>query len=352
MQSSTWRSCSSAALGSSHPRPRAARSRRRGVAARAVRARASPAAATSVMEVTLLTPSGAALALAVVVPLLAFRLLSHRAQAVRAALRLPEPGRLARAVPIAAIVVAAALLGLAAAQPRIEWTSERAVRADAEVFVVVDTSRSMLARTNPGAPIRYDRATDAALRIRRALPEVRVGIASFTDRVLPHLFPSLDEDVFRATLLRSIGIDRPPPRGAFSTTATRLESLETIVSQRYFSPGVRNRLIVVLTDGESVPIAGARIAVSFRRPPGVRSIFVHFWDESEGVYDGAVPEPQYRPDPRARGILESAAATVGGAVFDESELDAAIGEAKKLLGSGETVREGDRRNRLALAPYL
>ena len=219
-------------------------------------------------------------------------------------------------------------------------------------FVVVDTSRSMLARRSPGAPIRYQRATGAALRLRGALKEFRVGIASLTDRVLPHLFPSTDEDVFRATLLRSIGIDRPPPRGTFATTATRLESLETIVSQRYFSPAVRHRLIVVLTDGESVPISGARIAASFRRPPGVQSVFVHFWDESESVYEGGVAEPQYRPDPGARSILESAATTVGGSVFDETELQEAIGQARRLLGSGPSVSEGQRQNRLALAPYL
>ena len=303
-------------------------------------------------DLTLLTPLGLALALGVVLPLVALRFARRRAVNVRRGLGLPEPSQLVRVLPVAALLAAAALLGLAAAQPRIEWTSVRDVRPDAEVFVVVDTSRSMLARRDPGSPIRYDRAVAAALRVRAALPELRVGIASFTDRVLPHLFPTVDDDVFRATLLRSIGIDRPPPRGAFSTTATRLEALETIVSQRYFSPEARRRLIVVLTDGESVPISGARIAASFRRPPGVGSVFVHFWSEDESVYVGAVPEPQYRPDPGARSILASAAETVGGSVFGERELGAAIAQARELLGTAETVPEGERRNRLALAPYL
>jgi hypothetical protein len=304
------------------------------------------------VDVTLLTPLGAALALGVLVPLVALRLVRHRADAVRRTIGLPQVSRLIRALPVAALAVAAGLIGLAAAQPRVEWTSVRDVRPDAEVFVIVDTSRSMLARREPSAPIRYQRAVEAAQRLRGSLEEFKVGIASFTDRVLPHLFPTTDEVVFRATLQRSIGIDRPPPRGTFSTTATRLESLETIVSQRYFSPGVRRRLIVVLTDGESVPIAGARIAASFRRPPGVQSIFVQFWNEDEAVYAGGIPEPQYRPDPGARAILDSAATTVGGTVFDESQLAEAISKARSLLGSGPTVREGERRNRLALAPYL
>ena len=44
--------------------------------------------------------------------------------------------------------------------------------------------------------------------------------------------------------------------------------------------------------------------------------------------------------------------TVGGPVFEESELGDAIGEGRRLLGEGTTVAQGQRRNRLALAPYL
>ena len=43
---------------------------------------------------------------------------------------------------------------------------------------------------------------------------------------------------------------------------------------------------------------------------------------------------------------------LGGAVYDEDELGAALGKAKSLLGEGVTVTEGERRNQLALAPYL
>ena len=57
----------------------------------------------------------------------------------------------------------------------------------------------------------------------------------------------------------------------------------------------------VITDGESVPISGAKIGAAFRRPPGVDTIFLHVWDAGERVYNGADPEPQYSPDPRSRG---------------------------------------------------
>ena len=304
------------------------------------------------MDITLLTPLGALIAVVVVVPLVALTLLHRRGESVRRAIGLPEPRPRVIRAAVVALVVVAALLGLAAAQPRLEWTSDKRVRDVAEALVVIDTSRSMLARTNPGSRIRYARATDAALRFRAALDDVPVGIASFTDRVLPHLFPSPDEDVFAATLGRSLGIDRPPPQGAFVSTATRLAALETIVSRRFFTPTVRNRLIFVITDGESVPIAGAKIAAAFRRPPGVDSIFLHVWDGDERVFDGNQVEPQYSPDPRSRGILDAAADTLGGRVFAEDQLDSAIATARNELGDGTTVVQGQKRNRNALAPYL
>ena len=258
------------------------------------------------MELTLLTPLGALIAVGVVVPLVALALLHRRGESVRRAIGLPEPRpRVVRAA-VAALVVAAALLGLAAAQPRLEWTSEQARprRRGGDRRASTRRARCWRARA-PRSRIRYARATDAALRFRAAFEDVPVGIASFTDRVLPHLFPSPDEDVFAATLSRSLGIDRPPPHGAFVSTATRLAALETIVSRRFFTPTVRNRLIFVITDGESVPISGAKIAAAFRRPPGVDTIFLHVWDGDERVFDGNQPEPQYSPDPRSRGILDA-----------------------------------------------
>jgi hypothetical protein len=304
------------------------------------------------MTFTFLTPLGALLALGVALPLAAFVLVRRRGSEVRRAIRQPEPAGLARTLPQAALLVAAVLLGSAAAQPRLEWTSERKVRSDAEAFVVLDTSRSMLARSGPGSPIRYARASSAALRFRTAFPDVPVGLASFTDRVLPHLFPSVDDDVFVATLRRSIGIDRPPPQGTFNSTATRLAALQTVVDRRFFTPTSRKRLIFVITDGESVPISGAKIAAAFRRPPGVDTVLLHVWKADERVYNGKDPEPQYSPDPRSRTILDAAADTLGGSVYEENQVGAAIAKARTLLGSGTTVTRGEKRNQLALAPYL
>jgi uncharacterized protein (DUF58 family) len=247
---------------------------------------------------------------------------------------------------------AAALVGLAAAQPVLEETKSRRVRTDAEVFVVLDITRSMLARRAPTEPSRLTRAKAFAVRLRASLRGVPIGVASLTDRVLPHLFPSADEDVFDATIARAIDIERPPPRSSFLTNATSLDSLASLASQRFFSTTAKRRLLVVLTDGESQSLNAARIARLFHLPPPVETVFVHVWGGSERVYSSGVAEPQYRPDPEARSRLDALATATGGAAYDESEQGAAARRARKVLGDGPTVAKGLRRDRTALAPYL
>ena len=304
------------------------------------------------MSLTILTPLGALLALCVVVPLVALARARRKAASVRDILGVVEPSRRALAVPIAALVAGAALLGLAAAQPVFEWTRDRSVRTDAEAFVVLDVSRSMLAQPNLDSPRRIERAKAAASKLRASLSDVPVGLASLTDRVLPHLFPGTDQEVFAATLERSLGIERPPPRASFATGATSLNALATLRGLRYFTPKSTKRLAIVLTDGESQPVSNARLGGLFRRSPAIEVVFVQFWDEDERVFSRGVPEPQYIADPSARAALDRLAASTQGAVYSEDQLDAATSKAHDLLASGPSVVEGEKAGQLALAPYL
>lgn len=304
------------------------------------------------MSLTILTPVGAFLTLGVVVPLVALVRARRKAARVREGLGVRTPGRRALLVPLGALVAGAALLGLAAAQPVFEWTSDRRIRTDAEAFVVLDVTRSMLAQRDVDAPMRIERAKAAATAIRAALPEVRVGVASLTDRVLPHVFPTADQEVFAATIERSVGIERPPPRAAFATGATSLSALATLRGLRYFTPTSKERVAIVLTDGESQPVANARLGGLFRREPAIDVVLVHVWNEEERVYSRGVPEPQYLPDPSSRATLDRLAASTRGAVFTEHQVGAAAGAARELLGSGPTVVLGEQAGTLALAPYL
>ena len=114
-----------------------------------------------------------------------------------------------RLLPAAAIVATAALIAVAAAQPVIQHSTTRHERTDAEAYVVFDISRSMAASPAPRAPDRLARARAFALALRPRLASIPVGVASFTDRVLPHLFPTTDEGAF-AAVVRQRRPDRYP----------------------------------------------------------------------------------------------------------------------------------------------
>lgn len=304
------------------------------------------------MSLTILTPIGALLAVGLVLPLFALRGIRRRASATRTALGVVQPQRRILLAPIAALVAGGVFLALAATQPVFAWTRDRTVRTDAEAFVVLDVSRSMLARRSLESPQRIERAKEAAKQLRHGLPDVRVGVASFTDRVLPHLFPSADEKVFDATIERSVAVERPPPRSSLLTSATSLNALASLRGRRYFRPTSTARVAIVLTDGESQPVANARLGGLFKRDPAIGLVFVHVWNEDERVFTRGTPEPQYTPDPSARATLDRLAASTGGAVYSEDEVGAAGRKVRALLGSGPTVVQGERAGKVALAPYL
>ncbi len=304
------------------------------------------------MSLTFLTPLAALIALGVLVPLAVLFVTRRHARGVRAGLGVDEPRLRRLLVALGSIVVAGALVGLAAAQPIFERDTELHVRTDAEVFVVLDITRSMLAQESPTDPMRIDRAKEAASSFRASLPTVRVGIASLTDRLLPHLFPSASEDVFEATLERAVDIERPPPRSGFSTNVTSLDALATIRGLSFYSPSARKRLVVVITDGESVAVAHHRLRGVFRKPPAIGTIFVHVWGGDESVYNRGAREPQFKPDPGSRELLELLARSTRGAVVDEGDVDGAVRHARSFLGEGPTAVEGETGKQLALAPYL
>jgi hypothetical protein len=303
-------------------------------------------------DLIFLSPKGALIALGVVVPLVALVLVARRGSRLRAALAVPHVSGWRLAVPTLAAAAVAGLFGVAAAQPVAESETALEVRTDAEAYVVIDVSRSMLARSGLGETMRLRRAKAAAVRLRSSLPEIPVGVASLTDRTLPHLFPSADADAFRATVGLALDIEQPPPRSSFITNATSFDSLAAISTQRFFSPRAQQRAVVVLTDGESQGVNAARLERVWKRPPGVDVVFVQFWSRDERVFNRGLPEPQYRPNPAARSDLDRLAKATGATIFDESELDDVAAHVRSALDRGPVVTEGVRKTRVALAPYL
>jgi von Willebrand factor type A domain len=297
-----------------------------------------------------LSPLAALVALAVALPLLAHALLEVRSRRVSRRLRLELPPFRSRLGVAAAIAAVAGLLGLAAAQPVISGTRTRSGRADAQVYVLLDTSRSMLARGNAEAPTRLARAKRLALQLRRSLPEVAFGIASLTDRVLPHLFPTLDADVFESTLDDSVGIERPPPAGTGDLT-TDYNTLGDVATNNYYRADVRKRLLVVFSDGESRFFDEVVLGRKLEKG-NVHVVFVHLWNAQEKIFlQRNNVDPGYRPDPEAAGAARRIAQAGRGEVLAD-ERTAVVGAAKAYLGSGPHTKVREQRTRVSLGPYV
>jgi hypothetical protein len=299
-------------------------------------------------SVSFLTPLGALVALLAVFPLVAFLGRERRARRVRQTLGVGEPRPRPRRWLLAALIAVPAFVGLAAAQPVLDRSTPVRERADAEVFFVLDTSRSMLAAAGLDEPTRLDRAKETAIEVRERLAGVPAGLASLTDRTLPYLFPTVDARSFRATLARTVCVECPAPQFYGATLATDLSALATVGRLSYFSAAARKRLLVVLTDGESQPVK-ATLAAALEKAR-IRTIFVHVWGADESIFVTSEPEPQYRPDPSSERALAQAAELVGGAVFAEDEVDGAVARARRELGDGPT-RDRSQRDLLALMPY-
>ena len=302
---------------------------------------------------TFLTPLAALVAPAALLPLGAAALGRRHAGAVGRALGLEPPSTRSGLVRPALAAAAIVLLGVAAAQPVLERRSSERVRKDVQALFVLDTSRSMAASATATSPTRLDRAIAAAVRLRASIPEVPSGVATLTDRVLPDLLPVADTTSFDGVVRRSVAIESPPPRDQ-SVRATTYAALADIASGNYFAPSASRRIVVLLTDGESAPVDAGRVARALPATKGYRLVTVRFWNGDEAVYgSGGKPESGYRPDPSGRVILDGLAAADGGRAFEESRLGAAASSLRGFAGHGPTaVAQGERRSRLALAPFL
>lgn len=302
------------------------------------------------MHVSFASPEGALVGAAVLGPLVALFLIERRARRVRRVLGLHRPQRRWLLAHALATVAFAALVTLAAAQPLLARTEATFVRGDAEVYLVFDTSRSMLAAPSARDENRFERARDQAERLRDELADIPVGIASLTDRLLPHLFPTSDRDEFAATLERAVGVDRPPPR-VERYRSSEFAALADAAVWNYFSESLRRRLLVVFTDGEGQASDIDDLRAGLRFQPPVKMLFVHVWDEDERVFGDVGAELQYASDPTSRDLLGQLAAVTGGRVFADGDVGAVAVAVRRELGVRRRVSSRLSGEPQPLAPY-
>lgn len=303
------------------------------------------------MRLTFLTPLGGAFAVTALVLVGVWLVRLRQLRKARSALGLKEPALGTLLVPVIALAAVPCLLGIAATQPVIETNRTLPQRTDAQAFVLMDISRSMLASERSGGPHRLDRARQIAEKVADEIPELPIGLAGFTDRVLPYLFPTTDRQVIDATLEQAVDVEQPPPSDVYLTEATNLNVLTSLPELNYFTPAAKKRVVIVLTDGESQPLESS-LGPPFEKPPRIHMIYVRVGNGGERIYTGGTPEAAYKPSSKAADDLAQAAALTGGEVFDEDQVGQIVSAVRSAIGQGPTVQKRHEGGRRPLMPYL
>lgn len=191
----------------------------------------------------------------------------------------PGPGR--RGARLALLLLAGTLGVIALMRPQSRSESEvvEAREASAEVMVVLDVSKSMLAED--AAPSRLERAKAEIRDLVRLLPGHAVGLIAFAGRP-SILCPLTTDHGFFRLVLDSVST-KSAGRGG-----TRIgDALRRAVQG--FAPGAAAKAIVLVTDGEdheSYPLEAAKEA----REHGVRVIAIGFG--AEGGSEITITDPK------------------------------------------------------------
>ena len=303
------------------------------------------------VSISFLSPEGLLVALLAAVPLGAAVLVGRRAEVVRRTLGLDEDRGLVRLQVAAAVVAVGMLTGLACAQPVVAREETFNVRSDAEAYVVLDVSRSMLAAEAEGAPTRLLRARRAAARLRGELADVPVGLASLSDRVLPHVFPTVDGEALVEALSRSVGVGRPGPQ-RIAVLATAFDVLGGMATLGFYREGVGRRVAIVLTDGETLPVDEEGLEGTLAGAAPVEFLFVRFWSPDERIFGaGGLVEGAYRPDPASGQRFERFSSAFGAELYEADELGDVARRAREIVGEGPTRQEERVVQEVPLAPY-
>jgi hypothetical protein len=295
-----------------------------------------------------LTPLAALVAVAFLVPLVALAVRERAGSRVRSNLGLPHPrpGRtLGRLVGLAAL---AALVAATAAQPVTRGVDRTRVRADAELYLTFDVTRSMLATDVPGGTVRFERARRIGVQLHRALRDVPTGVATLTNRMMPLLFPTGDERGVDAVLAHSLRIMQPQPAFLTAARASQLGALTLAADRSYFNPEARKRVLVVLSDLDS-DFFSLDGTLKLLRRHRIEPFLIRVAEPSERIFDRrGQPEAYTSVSTVSVDSLRSA----GWHAYEESEPARAIADVRSYLGAGGTRPSGVVESQRNLAPLL
>ena len=151
--------------------------------------------------------------------------------------------RVRRSLRFALQLIALGLSLVALAQPRWGYTWEEARRKGLDVFIAIDTSRSML--SNDVQPNRLGQVKLATQDLLNTMEGDRVGVIAFAGRAFVQAPLTIDYD---AVVEAITDLDtRTIPEGG-----TNIAEAITLATQTYGKSALGNRALIVFTDGEEL----------------------------------------------------------------------------------------------------
>ncbi len=301
----------------------------------------------------------AALLALAVLPVVAWLLVSLEGELARAAARFADAEALKRLLPAgpawrpwvkhSAVLTGVALVVLAGARPRFGVTIEPVAQRSADILLVLDASRSMLAEDVP--PNRLGRAREILYRLIDQVPGDRVGLVAFAGVAVLKAPLTADHGFVRQALdeIHPLAM----PRGGTRIGDAVRKALELLPPAN-----PEGQAIVLVTDGEdhgSRPDEAAQEAA--RR--GVRILTISLGDSGQGA---RIPVPQPDGAPRFltyegqevwsradEALLQRIAATTGGAFMRAGHGEVLFGPAWTRLLDALARRDLRQQRRVAYA---
>ncbi|HEY3463395.1 MAG TPA: hypothetical protein VGK62_08125 [Gaiellaceae bacterium] len=251
-----------------------------------------------------------------------------------------EPQRLWRGLRngvCAALVVA--LAAFAASEPSLRQTKNVQLRADAEVYLFVDASASMLASASSHAPTRLQQARSASVAFAQSLPpDLPLGAGALPQSPLPLTAPNGDRQLFLAAIDHLTTPGSLPEHLYGGRTATDFSNLSTLTSTHFFLPKTKRRIVVVLSDAEGPSFDTATTAGTLKRAH-IRLVFVRFGSSRDRIWlhrpgQSPVVDTKFEPDLSDLGQVRLLAGETGGAFYDQRSIGSAVDKVERLAGHG------------------
>jgi len=283
---------------------------------------------------------GALFALALLVPLAGLEWVRVRRERRAARALGLRPQRLWRALRnsvCAGLVIA--LVALAASEPSVPQTRRVKLRADAEVYLFVDASASMLAGASAHSPTRLQQAREASAGFAQALPpDLPLGAGALPQSPLPLTAPNGDRQLFLAAIDHLTFPGSLPEHLYGGKTATDFSNLTTLTSTHFFLPKTRRRIVVVFSDAEGPSFDTGSTAAILKRAH-IRLVFVRFGSPRDHIWLQApghspVIDTKYEPDLSDLGEVRLLAGETGGGFYDQHRLGAVVAKVERLAGQG------------------